>query len=273
MAQMDMAEQAGTVLCWDGGGHAIAHDLADRAPGVILICEHASNRMLAPWTEAGAELRASHAASDPGALGLALALGPLLAQSCGGAEVVHAPFSRLIYDLNRSPDRPDACPVQSEIYRIAMNEGLTPAERLARMEGLYLPFHDLVRARVARALVLGGRPAIVTVHSFAPVWHGVARKVAFGVIHDDLPALAREIVAQAEGLGLVTDLNAPYSAADHVTHTLRLHALPYGLENAMLEVRNDLIGSPDAQARMAALLAPVLARAIARVTEAACPAL
>ena len=273
MAKRDMTEQAGAVLCWDRGGADIARDSAHSAPGVIVLCEHASNRMLPPWTEAGAELRASHAASDPGALGLALALGPLLAQTCGGAEVIHAPFSRLIYDLNRSPERPDTCPVQSETHRIAMNEGLTPPERLARMERLYLPFHDLVRARVARALVLGARPAIVTVHSFSPVWHGVARKVEFGVIHDDLPALAREIVAQAAGLGLVTDLNAPYSAADHVTHTLRLHALPYGLENAMLELRNDLIGSPDAQARMALLLAPALARAIAQVTEAACPAL
>ena len=44
-------------------------------------------------------------------------------------------------------------------------------------------------------------------------------------------------VAEAEARTfLKTGLNAPYSAADDVTHTLRLHATPYGLINAMLDV-------------------------------------
>lgn len=271
---MQTADRAGQVTGWDRHGSAVVIEGAvDAAPAVIVICEHASNRMLPPWTNADAALRASHAAHDPGALGLALGLGPLLAQACGGAEVIAAPFSRLIYDLNRSPDRPDACPVQSEIHHIALNEGLAPSDRLARMQALYLPFHDLVRARIARALVMGQNPVILTVHSFSPVWHGQQRGVEFGVIHDDKPALARQIAEAAAGLGLVTAMNAPYAAADHVTHTLRLHALPYGLENAMLELRNDLIATPEQQAALAARLAPVLIRAIAQVTEAPCPAL
>ena len=45
---------------------------------------------------------------------------------------------------------------------------------------------------------------------------------------------------------------------DDVTHTLRLHATPYSLPNAMLEVRNDLIATADAQQAMAETLAPVL---------------
>ena len=109
-------------------------------------------------------------------------------------------------------------------------------------------------------------------HSFAPLWHGVPRPLEFGVIHDALPALAEAIVASAAENGFVCALNAPYSAADHVTHTLRLHALPYGLDNAMLELRNDLIASPQAQQNMAARLAPVLRAAIAQVAEVPCPA-
>ena len=256
---------AGSVVSWDMTG--------DAAPGVILICEHASNHAVAPWEISDTDLLASHAASDPGALGLAQALGPLLAARHGGAELVHAPLSRLIYDLNRSPDRPDACPASSEMHHIALNDALGAAERLARMERLYLPFHNLVRARIARALALGRRPVVLTVHSFSPTWHGLPRKVEFGVIHDDLPALALRIVADSAGLGLKTELNAPYSAADHVTHTLRLHALPYGLDNAMLELRNDLISTPQAQAALAQRLSPVLSHAIESVAEVPCPAL
>ena len=259
----------GLVQGWTASGPAGRDTII---PDLVLICEHASNRVAGAWSAADAALLASHAASDPGALGLAQALGQSLARAGHRVELIHAPYSRLIYDLNRSPDRPDACPVQSEIHHIPLNDGLSRAERLSRMTGLYLPFHDLVRARIARALVLGARPALVTVHSFSPVWHGTARQVQFGVIHDDLPALAQAIVAQATDLGLVTELNAPYSAADHVTHTLRLHALPYGLENAMLEFRNDLLATPAQQADIAARLAPVISRAVAQVSEVPCPA-
>jgi predicted N-formylglutamate amidohydrolase len=265
MTSQIAAEQAGSTMSWDVDGQA--------APGVILICEHASNASLAPWDISDPALLASHAASDPGALGLAQALAAALAPAHGGAELVHAPLSRLIYDLNRSPDRADACPVQSELHHVALNKDLSPSDRLARMEALYLPFHNHVRARIARALALGRRPVVVTVHSFSPTWHGLPRSVEFGVIHDDLPALARNIVAAAADLGLQTELNAPYSAADHVTHTLRLHALPYGLDNAMLEIRNDLIATPQMQQDMAQRLAPVLTRAIAQTQEVPCPAL
>lgn len=221
---------------------------------------------------AAPEILGSHAASDLGALGLAKSLGATLARSCGGAELVHAPLSRLIYDLNRSPDRPDAVPAQSEVHSIPMNARLTPEDKLDRVMQLYLPFHALVQARIARALALGHRPVVLTVHSFTPVWHGVPRPVEFGVIHDDSPGLARRIVDEAACLDLITRLNEPYSAADHVTHTLRLHATPYGLENAMLEIRNDLIATPDMQTAMAAKLAPVLARAMSQVMELSCRA-
>ena len=259
---------AGSVISWDQSG-----DQAETVPYVILICEHASNDVVMPWVDAAPDLLASHAASDLGALGLARALGPLLARDHGGAELVHAPLSRLIFDLNRSPDRPDACPAQSELYPVVMNQSITVGERLARMESVYLPFHNLVRARIARALALGRRPVVVTIHSFSPTWHGVPRDVECGVIHDDLPALARQIVAEADDLGLLTVLNAPYSAADHVTHTLRLHALPYGLENVMLELRNDLIATPKAQMEIATRLVRVLTRAIKQVTSMPCPVL
>ena len=47
-----------------------------------------------------------------------------------------------------------------------------------------------------------------------------------------------------------------------MTHTLRLHATPYGLPNAMLEIRNDLIATPEAEVAMAERLAPVIAAAV-----------
>ncbi len=87
------------------------HAAAGAVPGVVVICEHASNALPGDWLELGGDLgvseatRTSHAAWDIGALGLARGIAMRL-----GAVLVHASLSRLVYDLNRAPDHPAAMP-------------------------------------------------------------------------------------------------------------------------------------------------------------------
>ena len=235
------------------------------APGPFLIvCEHASNHFPAAFGTLGLapEARAAHVAWDPGALGLARRLAANL-----NAPLVAAGISRLIYDLNRSPHSPGAMAARSETYDIPGNASLTPAERQRRTEAVYLPFHAALHAEIARRLAAGMPPVLVTIHSFTPVWFGKRRDVEFGIIHDADPTLARAVLAEAKArTGLDCRLNEPYSAADEVTHTLRLQATPYGLANVMLEVRNDLIADPEAERAMADGLAPVLAAAFAAIS-------
>lgn len=247
-------------------GYPAQVERPDATSRFVLVCEHASNAFPAPWGGLGldAAARAAHIAWDPGALGLARGLAARL-----DACLVHAPVSRLIHDLNRAPDSTGAMPERSELFDIPGNRGLSPAGRAARVAAVYDPFHHGLAALVARRIALGLRPVIVTVHSFTPVWHGVARRVEFGVIHDDTrpgdDRLARAVLSAAWSMtDLNAELNEPYSAADGVTHLLRLHAVPYGLPHAMLEIRNDLIADPAAQDAMADRLAPVLARALAQ---------
>jgi len=222
---------------------------------VVVVCEHASNHIPAEWGDLGltAAQRSAHIAWDPGALGLARELAARL-----GGVLIHAPVSRLVYDLNRSPDRVGAMPARSEIHDIPGNAALSAAERLRRVNAVYLPFHTALHRLIAERIALGRVPVVLTIHSFTPVYHGQPREVEFGVIHDADPSLALAIADAARSTPLRTEVNAPYSAADDVTHTLRLHATPYGLPNAMLEVRNDLIAGPAAQSAMADLLAPVI---------------
>ena len=241
----------------------------DRAWDVILVCEHASNALPQPWGDLGltAEQRMAHIAWDPGALGLMRGLAERLDATC-----ISATASRLIYDCNRAPDMPGAMPARSELHDIPGNAAIPPAQRAQRTAALYIPFHEALHGLIAERIALGRRPVILTIHSFTPIYFGTPREVEFGVIHDADPALARAIVAEAKArTALKTGLNEPYSAADDVTHTLRLHATPYGLTNAMLEIRNDLIATPEAEATMSATLAPVLAAAIAALPRAALP--
>lgn len=222
---------------------------------VVLVCEHASNAFPARWGDLGltAEQKRDHIAWDPGALGLARGLSRLL-----DAVLVHAPVSRLIYDCNRAPDMAGAMPARSEVHDIPGNSAISARMRAERTAAVYAPFHAGLHGVLTQRIALGLAPVVITIHSFTPVYHGKKRAVEFGVIHDADPTLAVAIVAAAAGCGLRTELNAPYSAADDVTHTLRLQATPYGLPNAMLEIRNDLIATPDAEQAMADRLAPVL---------------
>ncbi len=237
----------------------------DRGGDLILLCDHASNAFPAPWGDLGLspDQRQAHIAWDPGALGLMRGLAARLDAACVAATV-----SRLIYDCNRAPDMIGAMPARSEVHEVPGNAVISAEERLARTRAVYLPFQTAVHALIAERIALGRRPAVITVHSFTPVYFGQPRDVEFGVIHDADDRLARAILAEAEArTDLSCGLNAPYSAADDVTHTLRLQATPYGLANAMLEIRNDLIATPADEAAMADRLAPVLAAALARMKE------
>ena len=236
-----------------------------RQGDVIFLCDHASNAFPAPWGDLGLspDQRQAHIAWDPGALGLMRGLAARLDAACVSATV-----SRLIYDCNRAPDMAGAMPARSEVHDIPGNATVSAEERLARTRAVYLPFQTAVHELIASRIAMGRRPAVITIHSFTPVYFGAPRAVEFGVIHDADDRLARAILAEAETrTDLVSGLNAPYSAADDVTHTLRLQATPYGLPNAMLELRNDLIATPAAEDAMADRLAPVLAAALARIKE------
>jgi predicted N-formylglutamate amidohydrolase len=179
------------------------------------------------------------------------------------AVLVHAPVSRLVYDCNRAPDMAGAMPVRSEIHDIPGNAAISPDERAARTAAVYVPFHDGLHALLMDRMARGLAPVMVTIHSFTPVYFGKPRAVEFGVIHDADETLPRAILTEAQAQ---TDLraawNEPYSAKDDVTHTLRLQATPYGLPNAMLEIRNDLIATAAQEERMADTIAPILAAAV-----------
>ena len=234
---------------------------------VVLICEHASNHIPAHWGDLGLTeaQRRAHIAWDPGALATCRALAERL-----DAVLVHAPVSRLVYDCNRAPDMPGAMPARSEIHDVPGNAAISAAERLARTEAVYLPWVQGLQGLIARRIALGQSPVIVTLHSFTPVYFGNLRAVEFGVIHDADPELATAIHAAARRLtGLNTELNAPYSALDDVTHTLRIQATPYGLPNAMLEIRNDLIADDAACIAMAEMLAPVINMGVTEIQRQA----
>ncbi|MBB3975395.1 putative N-formylglutamate amidohydrolase [Rhizobium azooxidifex] len=241
----------------DQEGDPVAVENAEGRSRFILVCEHASRRIPEHFGTLGLSIEAleSHIAWDPGAL----AVSRMMAKSLD-ATLVHQRFSRLVYDCNRPPDSPGAMPATSEIYPVPGNAALTPEARLERARTLYFPFRDRIADLVRRRLADGRAPAIVTVHSFTPVYFGKPRAVEIGILHDSDGRLADAVLAAAAGGGSLFDVrrNEPYGPEDGVTHTLKEHGLANGLLNVMIEIRNDLVRDEAGQGVVADYLTGLL---------------
>lgn len=230
---------------------------ADRPRQVLVVCEHASAHIPAELDDLGLEPRHrhSHAAWDIGAEALSARLAERLE-----APLIVAGLSRLLLDLNRPVGAPDSIPSLVEVVEVPRNRDVPQSEREARAAALYHPFHGAVADRLDAMET----PVLVTVHSFTPVWHGTPRETRIGLLHDADPTLARAMLARArDGAGV--ELNAPYSAADGVTHTIALHGTARGIPNVMIEVRNDLLGDEAGTGAIADELLEMLLPAIEEV--------
>lgn len=240
-------------------GSLVLSQNTDGLSSVVVVCEHASNHIPASFDNLGLPQEAlkSHVAWDPGAMPVAIRLAKRL-----DASLIASGVSRLVYDCNRPPDATDAMPARSEVIDVPGNSNLSQADREARTTAYYRPFEEALK----QAITAITEPIIVTVHSFTPVYHGLARTVEIGILHDSDTRLADAMldIAQANTNAKV-ERNAPYGPDNGVTHTLKEHAIKAGHLNVMLEIRNDLITTPDAQTAMADMLAVWITKACARV--------
>ena len=225
----------------------------------VVTCDHASNAV-PDWVGGGdlglpPEDMGRHIAWDVGAAGLARALARRLGSPC-----VLARFSRLVMDPNRGEEDPTLLMRLYDGTVIPGNRHAGEAERERRLRRLHRPYHAALGA------LLAARPgaALLAVHSFTPRLKGRApRPWHVGVLHSPrdgrlaLPLLGR---LRAEPDLCVGD-NEPY--AGHLPgDAVDRHALATGRMNALIEVRNDLIATPEAQEAWADRLAPLCLAAL-----------
>jgi len=226
------------------------------ASEIVLICEHASKKLPASLGNLGLDDKelASHIGWDIGALDVARRLSEAL-----DATLVSQAYSRLAYDCNRPPESAAAVPERSEIYAIPGNFGLSRSDRQARVEALYVPFHQAIEQLLDKRIAEGRKPVLITIHSFTPIYFGAERDGKLGILHDDDAGLAELMLDKAIKLG-INDVrrNYPYGVADGVTHTLQRHGIARGIANVMIEIRNDLISSQAGQAAWSDVLLQLL---------------
>ncbi|MGY2440101.1 N-formylglutamate amidohydrolase [Pseudomonas sp. SDO52101_S400] len=227
----------------------------DSTHPLILVCEHASRYIPDALNNLGLDDTAAreHIAWDIGALELAEQLSEKI-----GATLLSANYSRLLIDLNRPRHAPDSIPAQSEIYQVPGNRELDEATREYRRQCLFKPFHTRLQQLIDERLAEGRPVRVVGIHSFTPVYYGQPRELDVGVLFGQAKAYARRLLDGLDQHPLKVAGNQPYRIDPLGDMTVPVHGDARGLESVLIEVRNDLLRSPEAVTRWANYLAPLL---------------
>jgi predicted N-formylglutamate amidohydrolase len=231
-----------------------------RAP-VVLVCDHASPAVPKALDRLGLgeEQFGRHIAYDIGAAEVTRRLAERFS-----APAVLSGYSRLVIDLNRALEDSTAVPVVSDDVVIPGNRALDAEETRRRVDAFFTPYHDAIAAVIADKRAQGQVPALLSIHSFTPVMRGVARPWHVGVLWDRDPRIPIPLIGRlrADGRWVVGD-NEPYSGRNTLGGTVETHATPAGLPNVLIEVRQDLIATPEGAAEWAGILddalVPILA--------------
>jgi predicted N-formylglutamate amidohydrolase len=228
------------------------------ASPIVLLCEHAANYIPPRYGNLGlapAEL-ARHIAYDIGAAEVARHLSRHL-----DAALALTGYSRLLIDCNRPLAAPSSIPARSEATDIPGNIGLSAAERAERDRLFFAPWRARVGALLDGRRAAGRPTLLVGVHSFTPVFLGVARPWQVGVLYLRAGRLAAALL---DGLRadrtLIVGVNEPYRVTPSGDYTVPWLGEARGIATALFEVRQDLIADAAGAAAWGTRLAEVLRR-------------
>ncbi len=224
---------------------------------VILLCDHASSaipRSLATLGLGPAEL-ALHIGWDSGAASVTRVLSARL-----DAPAVFAGYSRLVIDPNRKPGHENSIPAMSDGIHVPGNAAVTLEEAARRRDAVFHPYHNAVKGVISRIQARGPAPAIISMHSFTPEMDGFVRPWHISVMWNQDPRIPVPLLAALRKIeGLVIGDNQPYSGRLlHDGYTTQVHATAGGLPYAQIEIRKDMIRTPEGVNEYARILGDAL---------------
>lgn len=216
----------------------------------LVLCDHATHRIPAELGDLGlppAELN-RHIAYDLGALPLAQAIAARLS-----APLFWHGWSRLVVDPNRYPSCPEVVIPRSDLTEVPVNQGLDETARAERIRRYHAPYHTAIRGHLDVAAAAGEGPVLLAIHSMTPMKREDQRprrmQTAVLWLEDDSGRrLARPLIDHLRDTGLIVGDNDPYSAIElnSMGYTLDHHGRARGLPYLLIEVRQDLLESPEA---------------------------
>lgn len=206
----------------------------------VFTCDHATN-LLPEWKAEPDDrlLLDDHWGWDIGAAHLCRVLAEL-SGSCG----VLSRFSRLVCDPNRQPGEKSFVVREIDGQSVLFNRDVDAREIQRRRKRYFNPYHDAVDRTIRQRKALGKPVRLCSIHSFTPIFLGRARPMEVGILFDDHDEHAWRLEGALSEEGFETVLNAPYSGRDGLIHAAHLHGRTHEIVYLELEVRQDLIETP-----------------------------
>jgi predicted N-formylglutamate amidohydrolase len=222
---------------------------------IVLLCEHASNHIPAEYKGLGLtphEL-GRHIAWDIGAAEVTRQLSVLL-----DAPAYLASYSRLLIDLNRPLGSAGSIVTRSEDTDVPGNVNLTDEEVTRRTERIFQPFHQHVSECLNQRQKDGRLTRLVTIHSFTPVYKGIARPWHAGVLFDAAKDFGQDLIVRLRKPGLIVDANVPYQTDRAEDYAVPIQGDDRGIPAVLIEIRQDMIGDEAGVSEWAERLAQAL---------------
>ena len=234
----------------------------DGAASMLLVCDHASRAIPKSLDTLGLDQKQLdlHIAWDIGAADVTRQLSERL-----DAAAVLAGYSRLLIDVNRQDGDPGSIPLVSDTIPIPGNQDLNEDEQRQRVESFFRPYHTAAADALAHLWRRGPAPGLFSIHTFTPSLGGEDRYWDIGVLWNRdprMPTPLMEKLRMAEDGTLHVGDNEPYSGRE-IAYTIDLHAGAAGLPNCAVEIRQDLVETPEGVERWADILAEAFADILA----------
>jgi predicted N-formylglutamate amidohydrolase len=250
-----MNEIPNSLLAADEPAAVMVHNENGLSP-FLIVADHGGNvipRALRGLGVSEAE-RQRHIAWDIGIAAACRQLADAL-----DATLIQQNYSRLVIDSNRPPGSKESIPDISEGTPVPGNIGVSEAQKAARMREIFGPYHDRIESELDRRRQAGRPAALISMHSFTPVFMDVARPWHAGVLYNRDPRFAHLLMALLKREeGLVVGDNEPYDVNDATDYTIPVHGERRGMHHVAIELRQDLITSDQGLRIWAALLARLL---------------
>lgn len=206
--------------------------------GMVLSAEHACNILPVGWKWPAEDewIRDTHWAFDLGVEELVRAMAQRL-----GAPAVLARYSRLLVDPNRIASSDTLFRALADGKPVRFNVGLSNDERQRRIADYHEPYH----VRLDGVMASSPSAAIVSVHSFTPVYESQPpRKMEIGVLFDHDERQALTIANYLSERGWKVALNEPYSGKDGLMYSAHRHARAHDRVAIEFEIRQDVATDP-----------------------------
>ncbi len=222
---------------------------------ILLVADHASNVVPSVLDDLGLDLATlnRHVAFDKGTKALTERLSELL-----GYTAVLCNYSRLVVDCNRRVGDSSLMPEVSDDVVVPGNQALTEEQRTARYDEIFTPYHQAIDTQLRRLKSRVEAPALVAMHSFTPrLRTGSSRPWHVGVLWDQDYRISEPLLEYLRQFAhLCVGDNEPYSGKHPADYTIDHHGEGNRLPCVSIEIRQDLLGTPEAIETWAQRLTP-----------------